>query len=63
MIPRLSPQETYPRVQSGQSLLICAYDNDDICRGLHLAGALLPSEFRDRVQTLPKEQEIIFYCA
>lgn len=63
MIPRISPQEVYPRVQSGDSLLVCAYASDEQCQGLHLAGALLPSAFRTKIQSLPKAQEIIFYCA
>jgi hypothetical protein len=63
MIPRISPAQTYSRVQTGQSLLVCAYASDDTCKGMHLAGALLPSEFLAQVPTLPKDREIIFYCA
>jgi hypothetical protein len=63
MIPRISPTQTHSRVKSGQSLLVCAYASDDHCRTIHLAGALLPSEFLAMVPTLPKNQEIIFYCA
>ncbi len=63
MIPRISAAESHSRVKAGQSLLVCAYASDDHCKNIHLAGALLPSEFLAKVPTLPKDQEIIFYCA
>ena len=63
MIPRISPTETHSRLKTGHSLLVCAYSSDDHCKNMHLAGALLPSEFRAKVPTLSKDQEIIFYCA
>ncbi|MFP3869089.1 MAG: hypothetical protein ACLFUU_13215 [Desulfobacteraceae bacterium] len=63
MVPRVSPQEVYPQVKSGSSLLVCAYDSDDRCQDMQLEGALMPSEFKAQVPTLPKQQEIIFYCA
>lgn len=63
MIPRISPQEAHAKVQSGAGLLVCAYGSDDTCRDYYLSGALLPSAFQSRVPSLPKAQEIIFYCA
>jgi len=63
MIPRISPSETHSRLKTGHSLLVCAYGSDDHCKNIHLAGALLPSEFRAKVPTLSKDKEIIFYCA
>ncbi|HSO71985.1 MAG TPA: ArsR family transcriptional regulator [Thermodesulfobacteriota bacterium] len=63
MVPRISPAESYSRLEAGKSLLVCAYASDDHCKNIRLAGALLPSEFTAKVQTLPKDQEIIFYCA
>lgn len=63
MIPRISPTEAFSRVKTGQSLLVCAYASDEHCKTMHLAGALLQSAFLAEVPTLPKDQEIIFYCA
>ena len=63
MIPRIAAAATHSRVKTEQSLLVCAYASDDHCKNILLAGALLPSEFLAKVPTLPKDQEIIFYCA
>jgi hypothetical protein len=63
MVPRISPAEAFPRVKADQSLLVCAYPSDDHCKNIRLEGALLPSQFLAKVPTLPKDQEIIFYCA
>ena len=60
---RVSPEEIYPRVKSGDSLLVCAYASEDTFRGMHLEGAISLNDFKDKVSQLPKDQEIIFYCA
>lgn len=62
-IPRVTPEEIYPRVKSGESLLVCAYDNEETFRTMRLEGALSLQEFKSRADRLPKDQEIIFYCA
>jgi hypothetical protein len=62
-IDRISPEEVYPRVQAGDSLLVCAYDSDESCRNLRLEGSIFLSDFKSRVGQLPKDREIIFYCA
>ena len=45
------------------ALLVCAYDSEQMCRENHLEGALSLAEFRSRANALPKDREIIFYCA
>jgi len=60
-IERIGPEKTRQLVQSGQALLVCAYD-DDACSAKLLDGALLRSELDARLPTLPKSQTIIFYC-
>lgn len=62
-IARVKPTEVYPRVKAGESLLVCAYDSDEAFRSMRLEGAISLKEFRNRVADLPKEQEIVFYCA
>lgn len=62
-IARIAPGEIYPRVASGDSLLVCAYDSEETCRSMRLAGSIFLEEFRQRRSQLPKDQEIIFYCA
>ena len=62
-IMRVAPKEIYPRVKSGASLLVCAYDSEENFRSMILEGAISLNEFKARVSQLPKDQEIIFYCA
>jgi len=60
-IERIGPDETREKVQSGDALLVCSY-NDDKCKPLLLEDAILRSEFEAKLPSLPKDQEIIFYC-
>ncbi|MCL6621677.1 MAG: hypothetical protein K6T55_06195 [Syntrophobacterales bacterium] len=62
-VVRVTPDKIYPRVRSGECLLVCAYDSDEAFRSMHLEGAISLQEFRDRVASLPKDREIVFYCA
>ena len=59
---RISPDEALKKVKSGEALLVCAY-GDEKCKTILFEGALLRSEFESRLDTLPKTQEIIFYCS
>jgi len=40
---RITPQEIYPRVKSGEALLVCAYDDEAKCRTMYLEGAMFLS--------------------
>lgn len=60
---RITPQDSYPKVKSGAALLVCAYNDDDAFKKYRLEGAISYGEFSSRAPSLPKEQEIIFYCA
>lgn len=60
---RVTPQTTYPKVQSGETLLVCAYDDDAKFRQNRLEGAISLSKFKSLLPTLPKDREIVFYCA
>lgn len=60
---RVTPQEIYPRIQSGEALLVCAYADEARCRGMQLEGSLTLQEFQARLPGLPKDREIIFFCA
>lgn len=61
--PRITPQQARERVQSGQALLICAYDDEEKFKALHLENALSLKQFREIQSGVPKEKELIFYCA
>ncbi|MGD0235801.1 MAG: ArsR family transcriptional regulator [Syntrophorhabdales bacterium] len=60
---RIDPRETYNKLKAGTALVVCAYDDEEKFNALRLEGALSLNELRSRLQALPKDQEIIFYCA
>ena len=62
-VERISPQEAHARVVAGQALLVCAYDDPARFAEIPLEGAISIQEFRARRAALPRDQEIIFYCA
>ena len=60
---RVSPQEVRDKVTAGSALLVCAYEDEDKFERNHLEGAISLDEFRSRLSSLAKDQEIVFYCA
>jgi hypothetical protein len=60
---RINPEEAYRKVKSGEAILVCAYDDEATCQTMRLDMALSLGELRKRLPEIPKEQEIIFYCA
>jgi hypothetical protein len=62
-VPRVNPEEIYPKLRSGEALLVCAYDSDARFRQVRLEGALSLEEFKSLRPTLPRDREIVFYCA
>ena len=61
-VRRVIPREVRARMEKGEPLLlVCAYDAKE-CRGTHLAGGITLEEFRERLDALPRDQEVVFYC-
>jgi hypothetical protein len=58
---RVTPEEIYQRLKSETVLLACAYEDDAKFRRMHLEGAISLNEFKLRLPSLPKDQEIVFY--
>jgi hypothetical protein len=58
---RVSAEEVHSKLQSGQALLVCAYESDTKFRHTALDGALPFSEFERRKSSLPRDLEIVFY--
>jgi rhodanese-related sulfurtransferase len=44
-------------------VLVCAYGRDELFHQYRLEGAISLKEFRRRLQSLPKDENVIFYCA
>jgi hypothetical protein len=59
----IGPEETHEKLKTGAALLVCAYDSDEKFKTMPLEGAISLSAFQSRLTSLPKDQEIIFYCA
>ena len=62
-IERIDVGTARKNVSSGQALLVCAYEDDVKCRKGRLEGSIPLARFETIAATLPKTQEIIFYCA
>lgn len=62
-IPRIDLHSARESVESGEALLVCAYDDEEKCRSLRIEGALTLQEFEDRRVDIDHRQRIILYCA
>jgi len=59
---RISPEEAYKKLETGTALLVCAYDDEDKFKRMRLKGAISLSALKSKLPSLPKDQEIVFYC-
>ena len=59
---RISSHEARQKATSGRALLVCAYDDEDKFKNNHLEGAISFAEFKSKLPSFAKDQEIIFYC-
>jgi hypothetical protein len=58
---RISPEEAYRKLEAGNVLLVCAYEDESKFRKMQLQGAISFNEFKSKFPSLSKDQEIIFY--
>jgi len=62
-VVRIPPAAVREGLKSGGIILVCAYPDEERFKSLHLEGAISFREFESRLSSLPKDQEIVFYCA
>jgi hypothetical protein len=62
-VSRIGVEEARRKVAAGRAVLVCAYDDADKCRKINLQGSINMAQFTAKAAALPKDQEIIFYCA
>jgi hypothetical protein len=62
-IERISVEDAHQKVTMNDALLVCAYEDDAKCKALNLDGSISLTSFQSKAASLPKTQEIIFYCA
>ena len=58
---RIRPEEVFEKVKSQKTLLVCAYEDEAKFEKMHLQGAISFNEFKSKLSTLTKDQEIVFY--
>jgi len=58
---RTTPEEVHQKLKSGKALLVCAYDDEAKFKLMQLQGAISLNEFKSKLPSLAKDQEIIFY--
>jgi hypothetical protein len=60
-VERIGVEEARRKVQAGQALLVCAYDDEEKCSKVNLEGAISLRTLEARRPS--QQQELIFYCA
>jgi rhodanese-related sulfurtransferase len=63
MAERISAQQARQHLASGNAMLVCGYDSEEKFQENHIEGAIRLSEFQSQASSIPKNREIIFYCA
>lgn len=63
LVERISAPEARQHIKLGQALFVCAYDAPEKFDHNKLDDAISLDEFKTRVESIPKNREIIFYCA
>jgi hypothetical protein len=62
-VERIEVDDARRNVRSGKALLVCAYDDEEKCNQARLEGSITLADLRARLASVPKDREIIFYCA
>lgn len=60
---RIAPKEAYEKLKAGQALLVCGYEDEEKFKAMRLEMAVSFEEFQKMLPALPKDKEIVFYCA
>jgi hypothetical protein len=60
-VERISPEDARRKVQAGQALLVCGYEDEDKCNRMKLEGAITLRQLRE--MSAARDRELIFYCA
>ena len=62
-VERIDPASARTDTVAGRAVLVCGYEDDAKCRKGRLDGSIPLARFALMAPTLPKDKEIIFYCA
>jgi hypothetical protein len=58
---RVTPDEINQKLRSGAAILVCAYEDEAKFKMMRLQGAISLKEFKSKLPSLAKNQEIVFY--
>jgi hypothetical protein len=62
-VERIGVDAARREVESGRALLVCAYDDESKWRQMRLENAVSLHDLQRRVESVPRNQALIFYCA
>jgi hypothetical protein len=60
---RIAPDIARKSLATSNALLVCSYEDRARCRSLHIEGAIDLVELQAQEAELPRDREMIFYCA
>jgi hypothetical protein len=60
---RINAEEVYRKLKSSDAIFVCAYDSDEKYQIFRIEDSIPFSQFKTMLPSIPKTQEIIFYCA
>jgi hypothetical protein len=61
-VPKIDPEQARRSMEQG-AILVCAYDEAEKCQRYHLEGAMSLKELEGKEASIPKNRELLFYCA
>jgi hypothetical protein len=62
-VQRIDLDRARADLRYARAWLVCAYDSAEKCRQIAIPGAIDLDELRAREVEIPREAEIVFYCA
>ena len=60
---QIGPEEVQKKLKAGAAIVVCAYEDENKFKTFHLEGALSFNEFKSRLPSLSRDQEMAFYCS
>ena len=62
-VQRIHPSDARVKVQRGEALLVCAYEDSESWLKMRLEDSIPLQEFRAMAPMLDRDREIVFYCS
>ncbi len=60
---RITPKEAREKAKAGRTLLVCGYEDEAKFKPIALEDSISFGEFKQKLPTISKDQDITFYCA